>query len=508
MLLQLQSRLPDVFSNVLVYLTYRDLDQLQNAHKNFRVLLTSSIYWHRRLFHQLRISHKKSSLCTYQSSKLLERLACDGLTFPLTNRPPKTAIANLNNISIYFDAASGSIASNDGSGLYENIVASRQRRNKILNFHSTNVLHIKSTLEEKIFPEGAAKIFVEIEMSLDLEAKIDNDEPWQVRLNEETLKIENPLQFFISTLQAHSYCNYRPFSVNESIERKWFTFIPALTCTSQIENCFEIRAFNQIGFSGIRVRSIKLLASSPNRKFVPGLYIKTHTTSTVLEKQISSKYKFYDTLYHKIDETSNQHVANFSRLALARHRSATSQLIGTYQAVEHIQKLSPGYYLEYPEQGELAQILKLQQAAYLNIRFQLKFTLDTPASTSTRVIAVLRMRLLERFHLGSQLSLRYHLGPENCPYFGDAVYKEVTLDTPNYYFASQFPVGEWFEWEICALDLRDYLIYGAEPSITSFVYSCHLKCKNDRSWKSGIEFSNIQLFLTNASGSGRSSIVV
>lgn len=341
-------------------------------------------------------------------------------------------------------------------------------------------------------------------MSLDLEAKIDRDEPWQLRLNDSRLVIENPLQFFVSSLQAYSYCNYRPFSVNENTDRKWFTFIPNLNCLSSIENVFEISAFNQIGLSGIRIRSIKLLAESRNRKFQPGLFIKRTQRCSELEAQCVSKAHIHDKFYYKMLQHLEHNLA-LDNIPFSVRNSAAI-LRGSFQAVDHIQKLSPGYYLEYPDQGESAQILKLQQAAYLNIRFQLKLSLTSPLSESTKIIAVLRMRLLERFHLGSDLIIRFHLGPENCPYVGEAGYKELHIKSPNYYFASKYPNGEWFEWELCTLDLDEYLIWTAEP-VRELVYSCHIKCQNDRSWKSGIEFSNIRLYsmCCSARGSVRSS---
>ena len=172
MLLRLYLTLPDVFiSKVLPEISYHDLETLQQVHHTFYKLLTSSIFWHRRLYHQLLISKLPNALCTVQSSKTLEKLAFEGIDFPLIHKPPERVISNLNNIEIYYE--------NDDA--------------KILRFHNTNTLHIKTVLDSKIYPESVADVFVEIVFSMDLESKLDREQPWIFELNGKQFKIENAI---------------------------------------------------------------------------------------------------------------------------------------------------------------------------------------------------------------------------------------------------------------------------------------------------------------------------
>merc|ERR1712178_445178 len=127
--------------------------------------------------------------------------------------------------------------------------------------------------------------------------------------------------------QAYSLCNYRPFSANEIKQIKWFSYIPGLLCQIQVENIFSMQCFNPNGLSGIQLKQIKLKAKPRNQKFISGLFFE----SSLLRE-------------NKITLPTISMVTN------------TENLVHEYRAVEFIQKLSPGYYLEHPDPIDNAQI--------------------------------------------------------------------------------------------------------------------------------------------------------
>jgi len=49
----------------------------------------------------------------------------------------------------------------------------------------------KRSWKKKIYPELVADVFVEIEFSMDLESKLDRDQPWIFELNDQQFIIEN-----------------------------------------------------------------------------------------------------------------------------------------------------------------------------------------------------------------------------------------------------------------------------------------------------------------------------
>lgn len=183
MLLRFYNTLPDVFiSKVLPQITFNDLEVLQKVHKQFHQLITNSIFWHRRLYHQLLISRLPNALCTVESSKTLEKLATEGIIFPIVHKPPKRVISNLNNIEIYYENSAENSTEN---GILVN------SSSRILRFHNTNNLHIRTVMEERIYPESVASVYVEIVFSMDLESKLDRDQPWVFELNDQQFVVEN-----------------------------------------------------------------------------------------------------------------------------------------------------------------------------------------------------------------------------------------------------------------------------------------------------------------------------
>lgn len=433
MLLKLFFALPDVFiSKVLPQISYQDLESLQKIHKVFHELITSSIFWHRRLYHQLKISTLPNALCTVERSKLLEKLCNQGLKFPIKHAPPEKIISNFNNIEIYYENSDENIGETSGS--------------QILRFHNTNTLHVQTVMEEKIYPELVADVFVEIEFSMDLESKLDRDQPWIFELNDQQFIVENPLRYFISSLQTHSYCNYRPFSANETKEVKWFKFIPDLLCKSKIRNSFSMICLNPNGLSGIQLKDITLKAKRRIDTFVCGLFVEN--------KRLDNNQIFRSL----IDPIG---------------------LLREHRAVEVIQKLSPGYYLEYPEPFENSQILKLQQTAYINLKIEI------PINQRGKFKISLRMKILERFHFGKCLAItnEMDIAEENQSNTISEISSRI-IENPNSYFGKQFPVEEWFEWKLCEFT----------SDTNDGVFICKIRCQNDRSWKSGLEFSSINVY--------------
>lgn len=430
MLLRFYNTLPDVFiSKVLPQITFNDLEVLQKVHKQFHQLITNSIFWHRRLYHQLLISRLPNALCTVESSKTLEKLATEGIIFPIVHKPPKRVISNLNNIEIYYENSAENSTEN---GILVN------SSSRILRFHNTNNLHIRTVMEERIYPESVASVYVEIVFSMDLESKLDRDQPWVFELNDQQFVVENPLRFFITTLQTHSLCNYRPFSSNETKQIKWFTFIPDILCLSKIENSFSMQCSNLNGLSGIQVKQVRLKAKPGNKKFSPGLFSNGES----------------------LDENW---VVSGSINPIG--------LVQEFRAVEVIQKLSPGYYLEYPDPADNAQILKLQQTAYLNLNIQFSIMRVGKFKIS------LRMKILERFHFGKFLAVTYDANSGESP-------TTQIIEDPNKFFGRKYPIEEWFEWDLCVV----------QTDVIDSIFNCRIYCQNDRSWKSGLEFSSIKLY--------------
>ena len=220
-----------------------------------------------------------------------------------------------------------------------------------------------------------------------------------------------------------------------------------MLCQSQVENVFSMQCFNPNGLSGIQLKQIKLKAKPRNRKFTSGLFFEN---SLLRENRIT--------------------------LPTTSAITTSENLIHEYRAVEVIQKLSPGYYLEHPDPADNAQILRLQQTAYINLK------IETPVEMVGYFKFTIRMKLLERFHFGKCLKVDFYINSGNT--HEDENVTSRTIENPNEFFGTNFPIDEWFEWTLAETQVKN----------RRDIFICKIYCQNDRSWKSGMEFSTINVY--------------
>lgn len=94
----------------------------------------------------------------------------------------------------------------------------------------------------------------------------------------------------------------------------------------------------------------------------------------------------------------------------------------------------------------------------------------------------IRMKLLERFHFGKCLKVDFYINSGDTHH--DEKITSRIIDNPNEFFGTNFPIDEWFEWTLAETQVKN----------RRDIFICKIYCQNDRSWKSGMEFSTINVY--------------
>ena len=247
MILKIYHTQPDVFFyKLLPFLTIQEINELTLACKTFKNIFSDLNFWNFRVKQQLKLlkfeNYPESNpeapqapqkSIPLQSCKFLEKLYFFGKDF---NLEQKNATFDLNNLCVTVESASSSASAPSYN------LKIPQSPTKIISIQKSKTINIKSILKLskfETFPKNS-KIYLKIEMSLDLQATLYPDEEGIVfnlfgcdeqgeELRDsnfqETFVLNNPSKILIGKLQKYSYCNGKSFASRSGVESsrdKWF----------------------------------------------------------------------------------------------------------------------------------------------------------------------------------------------------------------------------------------------------------------------------------------------